>query len=59
MKLRAFGCCSAEAGEVIKKVTRDHLLCIHYRMKGFRVLQVKGEVAGVSPSPGVLYFVLP
>lgn len=49
IKLCAFGCCSAKAGEVTKKVTRVHLLCMHCRMKGFRVLQVEGEVEGVSP----------
>lgn len=40
---------AGEAGEVTKWVTRGYLLCIHYRMKGFRVLQVEGEVEGVSP----------
>lgn len=49
MKLRAFGCCSAKAGKVTEKVPRDHRLCMHYRTKGFRVLQAEGEAAGVSP----------
>lgn len=47
IKLRAFGCCSAKAGEVTRKVTRGHLLCTHCRMKGFKSLA--GEVEGMSP----------
>lgn len=40
---------AGKVGEETKWLTRGYLLCMHYRMKGFRVLQVEGEAEGVSP----------